>query len=342
MRKQNKFKTYFFISLIAFLSVLMLFNPIGQNLAYAKDLPTYQNDAKVNLNNPTKKLYEFLLPNIEEVARGERDQTFFVINESILNSWGLKLNYTNTELSKETITIDDVSPLFLAQFEITKLLTAFLNDLPYELYWFDKTTGVSQVTSAMGNTRSITISSLTLLFAVSNDYRANYYNPESPKVDKAKTASAASVISIAKQIVQTNEELTDYQKLLTYKNKICELVSYDDTAASDGYLGGYGNPWQIINVFDNDPTTNVVCEGYAKAFQLLCNMTTFDNSNINCYTVTGTMSGGTGEGPHMWNIVSMDDEKTYLVDITNSDTGTVGSDGSLFLVGTTGSIGVKI
>lgn len=77
--------------------------------------------------------------------------------------------------------------------------------------------------------------------------------------------------------------------------------------------------------FDGDDSTNVVCEGYSKAFQYLC-----DLSDITCYTVTGMMNGGTGEGPHMWNIVA-NNGKYYMADITNSDEGTVGEDGGLFL-----------
>ena len=69
----------------------------------------------------------------------------------------------------------------------------------------------------------------------------------------------------------------------------------------------------------------MVCEGYSKAFQYLC-----DLSDITCYTVTGIMNGGTGEGPHMWNIVA-NNGKYYMADITNSDEGTVGEDGGLFL-----------
>lgn len=69
----------------------------------------------------------------------------------------------------------------------------------------------------------------------------------------------------------------------------------------------------------------MVCEGYSKAFQYLC-----DLSDITCYTVTGMMNGGTGEGPHMWNIVA-NNGKYYMADITNSDEGTVGEDGGLFL-----------
>ena len=79
----------------------------------------------------------------------------------------------------------------------------------------------------------------------------------------------------------------------------------------------YGNPWQIIYVFDGNSSTNVVCEGYAKAFKYLCDLTDFDKE-IYCYLLSGELrSGGSGEG-HMWNVVSIDGVN-YLVDITNYD-----------------------
>ncbi len=53
-----------------------------------------------------------------------------------------------------------------------------------------------------------------------------------------------------------------------------------------------------------------VCEGYAKAFQLLCYM-----SGINAIQVEGT---GNGED-HMWNAVELDD--WYYVDVTWADIG---------------------
>ena len=90
---------------------------------------------------------------------------------------------------------------------------------------------------------------------------------------------------------------------------------------------------ELIWVFDGDSSTNVVCEGYAKAFQYLCDLTTFTN-DIKCYTVTGRIAGGTGEnigGGHMWDIVTIEDGKNYLVDVTNCDTGMVGADDHLFL-----------
>lgn len=117
---------------------------------------------------------------------------------------------------------------------------------------------------------------------------------------------------------------------MAYRQKICELVSYNSTAANNTPTP-YGDPWQLIYVFDGDDSTNVVCEGYSKAFKYLCDLSAFTN-DITCSLVTGTMAGGTGAGNHMWNIVAIG-SSNYLVDITNCDTGTVGAPDKLFLCG---------
>ena len=65
-------------------------------------------------------------------------------------------------------------------------------------------------------------------------------------------------------------------------------------------------------MFDRNPSTKVVCEGYSKAFQFLCDLTDFQGDVV-CYSVTGDCGG-----PHMWNVVAMDGAN-YLVDLTNCD-----------------------
>ena len=87
-----------------------------------------------------------------------------------------------------------------------------------------------------------------------------------------------------------------------------------------------------IYVFDNNPSTNVVCEGYAKAFKHLCDLSSFSESDLFCSLVTGTMTVGTSAGPHMWNIVTVGG-RNYLVDVTNCDTDAVGAPDKLFLCG---------
>ena len=85
----------------------------------------------------------------------------------------------------------------------------------------------------------------------------------------------------------------------------------------------------------------MVCEGYSKAFKYLCDLTWTDSDpEVACYLPTGTMKGGTGEGAHMWNIVSIGGVN-YLTDITNCDSGTTGAPDQLFLCGAEGSVGAS-
>jgi hypothetical protein len=80
------------------------------------------------------------------------------------------------------------------------------------------------------------------------------------------------------------------------------------------------NAWQLIWAFDEDPKTNIICEGYAKAFQYLCDLSDF-KSGIQCHIVTGKVEQEYGSGLHMWNAITMGDGKNYHVDITFVDTG---------------------
>ena len=136
------------------------------------------------------------------------------------------------------------------------------------------------------------------------------------KVNSTKFNSVQNAVVKAQNIVQANAGLSDYEKLMAYKNAICDLTEYDYNAASAKPVQ-YGDPWQIISVFDGNPDTKVVCEGYSKAFQYLCDKSTFQDINTVCYTVMGYLSGGGLSNPegHMWNIVSLGG-KNYLVDVT--------------------------
>lgn len=205
-----------------------------------------------------------------------------------------------------------------------KVLSCLRTDCPYELYWYEKTANTewsyNYSVSVSGGKRIVRITDLEVSMPVCNGYASDQYRVDASMVNIAK-ASAAN----AKQIVNEFKNSSVTEKLVAYKEMICYLTDYNDEAMSDSYADGYGDPWQLIWVFDGDDSTQVVCEGYSKAFQYLC-----DLSDITCYTVTGDMDGGTGAGPHMWNIVEQDG-RYYMADITNSDKGTVGEDGDLFL-----------
>ena len=258
------------------------------------------------LSGDEKVMYDALVPIIRQIADGNRASATITIGQG--SSVDSKAVFTGSDLSEGAL---------------GRVLDALLSDLPYECYWYDKTTGCKLSYSGWD-----TITSMTFRFTVGIKYRgADQYTADTTKTGSAKLAAAN-----AKSIVSKYAGASDYEKLIGYRDEICALVSYDHSAASTGnYFKTDLNPWQLISVFDGDNTTNVVCEGYSKAFMYLCDMTDF-SGDVTCHTVSGTMNGG----GHMWNIVDMAG-KHYLADVTNSDTGTSGSGGGLFLAGGTGT-----
>ena len=198
---------------------------------------------------------------------------------------------------------------------------ALLADCPYELYWFDKTKGVRLYSYSIGaktfngELRLYISKGPTANFCVSQDYCDESKINSEGRVfvtDPAKISKVNASVANAAKIVNAAKSKTDYEKLVYYYEQICSLVEYDHSAAGTGSVR-YGDPWQIISVFDGNTSTNVVCEGYAKAFMYLCDLTSF-TGDISCITVTGSCNGG-----HMWNVVNMDNGLNYLVDVTNID-----------------------
>ncbi len=207
--------------------------------------------------------------------------------------------------------------------DFTGILNCLVLNCPYEMYWYDKTVGLKMKYTYTYTDTNATVTTLTTMFAVSKDYQADDYNPSAPTIT-TDLGRVKAAIAEAKLVVEANKDKSDMEKLAAYRDYICSHASYNSATQAN-----YGDPWQLIYVFDGDSTTNVLCEGYVKAFQYLCNLTEFDG-NVEVYSVTGIMSGGTGSGNHMWNIV-VTDKGNYLVDITNSDKSTVGEAGELFM-----------
>ena len=107
---------------------------------------------------------------------------------------------------------------------------------------------------------------------------------------------------------------------------INEQVTYNYDAAD---IGGeeYMYAHTAYPVFADDKGKAVVCEGYAKAFQLLCNQL-----GLSCKSISGMAYTGSGAEPHMWNMVLMPDGNYYAVDLTWDDAGDAGDD-TYFMVG---------
>ncbi len=291
--------------------------------------------AGARLNGIDLLYYNSLLPLITKVANGESTSTEFKIS---VNDFA----FTFEELGLD-INADDNAVLGEAMRRLCSnaSLAALLYDCPYDLYWYDKKAGCQIITErknhktnvgATAGDSTITVSGETLFrFSVAKEFAG----------DKDYTISSAFADTVlhakskADAIVSANAGATDIAKLTAYKNAICDLAEYNSNAASSSTMP-YGNPWQLLYVFDENADTNVVCEGYAKAFQYLCDLSTFSSSGVKAISVTGFINLGSGGEAHMWNIVTLGGKK-YLVDVTNCDTGKIGEPNLLFMAGYTGT-----
>ena len=291
-----------------------LYAAYAQQVLYGNSISMLGTAAGDRLTGDAKILYDAVVPILKQIAAGQRESAVVGVGSTV--SYDGTTYTADVEAEFSSASLDDGAT--------QELMDALLSDLPYEMYWFDKVSGISVQTLST----STRILHVQLCFTVAD----NYKGADDYTTDTAKTGAAAEAAANAHTIVSAYAAKSDYEKLLGYKTEICALVSYDQDAADTGTFSEDNDPWQLIHVFDSDSSTNVVCEGYSKAFMYLCDLTAF-SGDVSCYTVTGVAGG-----PHMWNIVTIGGGN-YLADVTNSDSGTIGADGSLFLAGTAGSAG---
>ena len=304
--------------------------------------------ASTRLTGYTRILYDRLLDVIRQISAGERAETTIEFSVEDLELDGL--SWSAEDLGVEAITaLDDEGKRYITSEAKTALKSligisyasanrALLADCPFDLYWYDKTVSSTATwftytaSSSSGEWRIMPAPSsyYTVYMPVSADYSADgaagtYY------VNTSIGSSVTEAYNNARAIVQQYSDLTDYRKLDAYRQEICSRTSYNRDAILNN--AAYGDPWQLIYALDNDTTNQVVCEGYSKAFQYLCDLSSFNSIFQECISVTGKL----GSEGHMWNVVSLRDGTNYLVDLTNCDSGMVGSANGgrgLFLVGT--------
>ena len=196
------------------------------------------------------------------------------------------------------------------ELNMRRIVYTLLKDCPLEMYWFSRSWARGQ-----SGTRVL------FVFYVAPDYAVYDEGADKPtKVDSEKVALAQLAAANARGVVAQYEGCSDLERLRAYKDAICARVDYNYAAVGSS-VGSIGSdPWELVAVFDDDPDTTVVCEGYAKAFAYLCDQTTFNSSRINAYCVDGDVAWlGGGGGGHMWNLVTMEDGRNYIVDVTSCD-----------------------
>ncbi len=281
------------------------------------------------LNEQSQKLYEILKARIIKIAKGEESSATITVP---VTEFGVKTEYTDADLGIQiynpetgTFNSEQVAQIIRAQFtfDFAAVMERLRQDMPFELYWNYATTGVPNREqgpgigcSYNGEGHATIKGDYTFELAVESKYRAE----DAYTVDTSKLSVIYSTSSTTAQgVVNDAADMSDYEKLVYYKDWICGQVTYDTESASNSATKTDRGAWNLVNVFDSLNTTNVVCEGYAEAFQYLCDLTTFNSPLVKAYCVSGTMTGGTGAGPHKWNVVRMPDGNNYVADITVSD-----------------------
>lgn len=312
-----------------------------------------KNFASSRLTGYKRKLYDILAAQVRKVAAGDLTNTHFKITASQLGLKGKM--WTASQLGVPSLFgYDSISEDAIAALEkklglsadnyFDEILPCLVADFPYDLYWYDKTSGEKNKYSAFGYYVDLVNNQWVLKLSEEEDYidcllpvcseysasgEAHTYKAD-PGIGSAVSASR----NMARSIVSKYAGKTDYEKMDGYRKEICSLVDYNDFAAEYSNYLDYGNPWQLIWTFDGDSSTNVVCEGYSKSFQYLCDLSSWTGIFKECISVTGDLITSDERGGHMWNIVSLKDGRSFLADITNCDDYGPSDNRDLFLVGT--------
>lgn len=175
-----------------------------------------------------------------------------------------------------TVTVDGS----LDEFQITRALQAYRNDHP-ETFWL---TGESKY--------YVKNNSTTVEFE---------YSIEPSEILSAKEIFENKIDNILNDLPSGS----DFEKEEYINNYIIENCKYDDAAAQTENIEGNEN-----DAYGALVDGSAVCEGYARAFQLLCN-----KADIDCVMVSGTVDNTN----HAWNCVKIGGE-WYQIDVTWNDT----------------------
>lgn len=173
----------------------------------------------------------------------------------------------------------------LNEMQLTEAVGAYRDDHP-EVFW------LKSDFQYIDNDDS---TSLFLSYSVQPD------NSDPERLKKAKEKFNKTVDKI---IDGAPKNATDYELELYAHNYLVENCVYDKEAAETEGIAGHEN-----DAYGALVENKAVCEGYSRAFQLLCN-----RLGIDCISVSGTADGE----PHGWNNIKLDGE-WYEVDVTWND-----------------------
>ena len=174
--------------------------------------------------------------------------------------------------------------------------SAFVMDCP-EYFWIrtDQSTRYGYSGRSNGNSFEITCE-ISLGYGVQ------------AKLDTIQTRQTlqTQIDTVVDNLIRETKNLKAEQKIAYWDNWLAVNNRYKGAALAANYIDEDATPWCIVGALlaDYQP----VCEGYAKALQLLCH-----EAGIPCLQVSGDAGGG-----HMWTAVKLEDN-WYFCDPTWDD-----------------------
>lgn len=261
-----------------------------------------------SLDDCQKEIYDAWKKMFRQVAAGEQSSTTVTLWIKDYDAVDNLIALSNKESYQYNLR-DYLGEVYLALYY----------DCPYEFYWYANEQPAYGMTTMVDSASSAgrRIAKFIFYFNAASDYcQSSYYT--SSNADTNKTGAAARAVANAQSIVTAAKDKDLYNALLYFKNKICELASYNESAetSSPGTMGN--NPWSLVYVFDNDASTKVTSEGYAKAFKYLCDQWNIKARNADCYLVSGAATLSSKSRDWMWNVVQTG-YGNYVVDVTACD-----------------------
>ena len=183
---------------------------------------------------------------------------------------------------------------------------ALLYDHP-EVFWYRAGTFKYGVSASYSNGKWT-----GFISSMKNTPGIIYSGADSAETISAYRAAVGSVCSGIRAAADYNQDgaVTDAELLQSIHDYLCERLYYDREGLSTYTQTHDYRIFSSIGAFLDSAGTGVVCEGYAKAFKVLC-----DNLGFDCILIGGKTASGEG---HMWNAVQIDGT-WYLVDVTWDD-----------------------
>lgn len=226
-------------------------------------------------------------------------------------TFAAELTEDGTGINKDT---EEYSALMQqVMFDLQSSLDAFVYDHP-EIFWL-RGGSVSYKVSAVGSAGKGYVGYVSELC-----YAPTAAFPGAASLVAQYDAAVSRVVKQIRAGADRNGDGTveQLELLMAAHDYLCQRFYYDhDAYVNYEYTGDY-RIFCSAGAFLDSVGTGVVCEGYAKAFKVIC-----DQLGIPCVLIGGSVVQSTGTEGHMWNGVQLN-AKWYLMDVTwDDDSGAV-------------------